>query len=90
MNPVSPVMPGSASIEVLIGKDQPQYIPLPAVWLNTPSTPMISRWRFSEEEREAIAAGADVVMSQLTFGNPFQPVHLQVSYPDEMPVLVGD
>lgn len=90
MNPVSPVMPGSQFIEVVIGKDQPQYLPLPAVYLDTPSRPMITRWRFTAEERSAILTGADLVMTQLTFGHLFQPVHLQVSYADEMPVLVGE
>jgi hypothetical protein len=88
MNAVSPVMPGSELIEVVLGKDQPEYIPLPAVYLNVRSVPMITRWRFTNEEREAIAAGADPVLTQLTFGLPFSPIHLQVTMPNEMPVLV--
>lgn len=88
MNPVSPVMPGSASIEVVLGKDQPEYVPLPAVYLDTPARPMVTRWRLSPEERAAVAAGGDIVLNQLTFGNPFQPVHLQVVGPDEMPLLL--
>lgn len=88
MNAVSPVMPGSEPIEVVLGKDQPEYIPLPAVYLNVRSVPMITRWRFTKDEREAIASGADIVLTQLTFGLPFSPVHLQVSMPDEMPILV--
>ena len=88
MNAVSPVMPGSEAIEIVIGKDQPEYVPLPAVYLNARTVPMLTRWRFTEQERAAIAAGADVVMTQLTFGLPFQPVHLQVLMPDEMPILV--
>ncbi len=83
-------MPGSAPIEVVLGAGQPEYIPLPAVYLNCESLPMITRWRLSDEEREAIVRGADVVFTQLTFGMPFQPVHFQVSMPDEMPVLVGE
>lgn len=81
-------MPGSECVEIVLGKNQPEYNPLPAMWLNAPSVPMLTRWRFTDEERAAIAAGADVVMTQLTFGQPFQPVHLQVTMPDEMPVLV--
>ncbi len=90
MEAVSPVMPNSEAIEVVIGKNQPQYIPLPAVYLDTPATPIISRWRLTSQERDAIAFGADVVMTQLTFGNAFQPVNLQVVMPDQMPVLVED
>lgn len=88
MTPASPVMPGSEAIEIVLGKGQPEYLELPAVYLDSESRPMITRWRFSDEERKAIADGADVVMTQLTFCNPFQPVHLQVSGRDEMPVLL--
>ena len=64
MTPVSPVMPGSEPIEIVLGANQPEYIPLPAVYLNEVSCPMLTRWRLSDEERVAIAAGADVVMTQ--------------------------
>lgn len=94
MEAVSPVMPGfevdSAGIEIVLGKDQPQYLPLLAVYLNHPCVPMLTRWRFSDAERAQIAAGADLVLTQLTFGEPFRPVHLQVSMPDEHPILFGE
>jgi hypothetical protein len=90
MTPVSPVMPGSESIEVLLGKGQDEYIPLPAVWLELKCRPMVTRWRLEPEERAAVAAGADVVLQQLTFGQPFQPVNLQIVPRDEMPVLVEE
>ena len=54
MVPVSPVMPGSESIEILLGKDQPEYSPLPAVYLDNEKRPMITRWRLSSVERAAI------------------------------------
>lgn len=63
MDAVSPVMPGSGAIEIVLAKDQPEYLPLPIVYLDTPSRPMISRWRFSDEERKSIAAGADLVLT---------------------------
>ena len=90
MRAVSPVLPGSADIEVTLGKDQPEYIPLPAVYLDNEWRPMITRWRFSEEERQAIAEGADLVMTQMTFTKPFQPVHLQIVGQNDMPELVGE
>lgn len=88
MKSVSPVMPGSAPIEIMLGKDQPEYIPLPAVYLDSISRPMLTRWRLSPEERCAIALGADIVLTQLTFHHPFQPVNLQICMPDEMPEIV--
>ena len=90
MDPVSPVMPGSSEIEVVLGKDQPEYVALPAVYLDSIARPMITRWRLTDEERQMIHEGADVVLTQLTFRHPFQPVHLQVAYPDAMPVLLDD
>jgi hypothetical protein len=88
MEAVSPVMPGSEPIEIILGKDQPEYMPLPVVYLNSPSVPMLSRWRLSEEERAAVAEGADIVLTQLTFGGLFRPVNLQIVAPDAMPALL--
>ena len=88
MNPVSPVMPGSESIEIVLGKDQPEYTPLPAVYLDTETCAMVTRWRPSPEERAAIGKGADIVLQQLTFRSPFQPVNLQVVMPSDCPELM--
>ena len=88
MEAVSPDMPGSEPIEIILGKDQPEYMPLPVVYLNSPSVPMLSRWRLSEEERAAVAEGADIVLTQLTFGGLFRPVNLQIVAPDAMPALL--
>jgi hypothetical protein len=90
MNPVSPVMPGSEPIEIVLGKDQPEYIPIPAVYLSTQNLPMVTRWRFDDAERAAIAAGADIVYTQWTFGLPFHPMHLQVTMPDAAPELIEE
>jgi hypothetical protein len=88
MDPVSPVMPGSEPIEIVLGKGQPKYTPLPVVYLSGDHRPMISRWRLNLWERAMIAAGADIVLTQLTWCYKFQPVYLQVCEPDEMPVLL--
>lgn len=90
MTPTSPVLPGSKEIELVLGQNQPQYIPLPAVYIDTPARPMITRFRLDEVERAKIAAGADVVLQQLTFGAPFQPVNLQIVGQDEYPEMVED
>ncbi len=90
MTPVSPVVPGSAEVEIVLGKNQPQYTPLPALYLDTISCPMITRWRLSDEERKLIAEGADIVLQQLTFRQAFQPVNLQIVPADEWPQLVEE
>jgi hypothetical protein len=88
MTPVSPVLPGYEHLEVILAKDQPQYDPLPCAMTLGPSQPAVTRWRLTEEERQQIADGADVVLQQLTFGSPFQPVNLQIVSPDVLPRLV--
>lgn len=90
MTPTSPVMPGSESIEILIAKDQPQYVTLPAVYLDRPDGNMVTRFRLSDEERSLVAAGGDVVLQQLTFWQHFQPVNLQIVMPDDNPVLLDE
>lgn len=88
MLPVSPVIPGAEEYECVLGADQPEYIPLPCLRIASDPGPVITRWRFTDEERLAIAGGADLVFTQLTFGHPFSPVHLQVTGRDELPVLM--
>src|SRR5580765_4169029 len=66
---------------LVLGKDQPQYQPLPVIQLEGPTGRTISRWVLTDGERTAIAAGADIYLEQLTF-NPgfadpkrlFQPI----------------
>jgi hypothetical protein len=78
MNPISPVLPGSKPYEFILAKDQKQYISLPALYFEDPIGRIITRWQFTQEERDAIAAGADLLFSQLTFGEKFQPVQFQI------------
>lgn len=90
MNPVSPVMPGSEPIEILLGKNQSEYIPLPAVYMDTAFCTMVTRWRPTAEERQKLIDGGDVILQTVTFRNPYQPVNLQVCMPDEAPILIED
>jgi hypothetical protein len=83
MYPVSPVLAGDPRPEVMLAKDQHEYEPLPVVRLPGHKWPMVSRWRFTDEERGAVAAGADVLLTQLTFGNLFHPVFLETAMPDQ-------
>lgn len=88
MFPVSPVLPSYQEHEIVLGANQPEYTPLPAVVLESASQPMITRWRTTQEERDMIANGADIILQQLTFKSRFQPVNLQVVMPDGLPDLV--
>ena len=90
MEPISPVMPGSEPIEIVYAKEQKEYVPLPAVYVNNAnSRTVISRWRLSDQERAEIAAGADVVLQLLMpMGAFLTPSNLQIVMPDEAPVLI--
>jgi hypothetical protein len=57
--------------------------------IDKPSIPIVTRWRLSPEERGMVSVGADIVLQQLTFGEPFQPVNLQVVFWDQQPEVIG-
>lgn len=60
---------------VTLAKDQPQYRPLPLLRLLRDKTGRVySMWSLTDEERQQIAAGENIVLEQLTFGRPFQPI----------------
>jgi hypothetical protein len=83
-------MPGSEPIEVVYAKEQKEYVPLPAVYVdNANSRTVVSRWRLDDAERASVAAGADVVMQLLMPRGAFlTPSNLQIVMPDEAPVLI--
>ncbi len=77
MEPISPVLPGSPELqEVVYGKDQPEYKPLPAVTVNYSdgSISVVTRWRLSLLERLRLLVSGCFWWEQMTFGNPLQPV----------------
>lgn len=87
MNAVALQIPGHEADEVIIARDQPEYIPLPAlgIELTLPgfgTVPgLLTRWRPSDEERAALANGADVWIETMTFGQPMQPVRISTECP---------
>lgn len=81
-----PVVEGLESQEVVYAKDQPEYIPLRTLVGQGANHPVISRWTFTPEQREAIANGADVFLELSTFynretgqPNPLQPIRMSIS-----------
>lgn len=82
MRPVALQIPGLESKEFVIAKDQPEYIPLPALPIHSDMGPgVLTRWEFTLEEREQIAKGADLWVQHLTFGGPLQPVAFTIECP---------
>ena len=78
MRPISPVIPEYQQHEVVFAKDQPEYMPLPALVLEGEDKPVVSRWQLNDEERKQIAAGADILLTQMIFSDLYHPVRLEV------------
>lgn len=71
-----PIAPRTGAPEVTISEDQPEYMPVTiAVYAYENGSKMaLMRWTFTAEERQRIAAGEDVYVGQLNFGNPITPL----------------
>jgi hypothetical protein len=74
--PSSPILAGFEDSEVTYAKDQNPYSPLPA--LKSTSGVVLSRWALTEDERIAIASGADIFLFCHTFNQPMMPLRLEV------------
>lgn len=72
----------------IIAKDQPQYIPLPARVSQDRQRIVTSCWVFSWKERLKILLGYKLFWSQITFGDPLQPVMSKIS--KEVPNAQGE
>ena len=87
MDSVSPVFTeNEIESEQIIALDQKQYFPLvtlPIVFDNGQPARSV-RFRLNEAERQAIAAGADFVITELVFGD-YAPIMLDVCPPDRPP-----
>lgn len=79
MKPVQ--FPGS---NVVLGKGQPEYLPLPCLRLDNPEGTVISCWELSDEEIAELARTKRLWVSQLTFGAGFSPQLPQVETPLEV------
>ncbi len=89
MTPISPVLTEEfVPLEVVYARDQPQYIPLPVI--RNADGVLLSRWKLSESEREAIAAGADIFLSVWTHNRPLQPVRVEIGECDRDIMAIAD
>lgn len=87
MTPVSPTVPFRLRLEgmyevlpeVIFAKDQPPYIPLPA--LRTQEGVVISRWHMSWRERLQALLYGDVYLQLNTFNKPPQASRVSTDYP---------
>lgn len=77
MIPSSPVLTEEfRDLETIYAKDQKEYTPLPVI--KNASGVVLSRWKLTDSERQAIAEGADVFLSVWTFNHPLQPLRIEI------------
>lgn len=63
---------------VTFAEKQPEYTPLPALWERAPIGRVMSRWQLDDYERKAIADGADLFVTVMTFQHKLQPIQLVI------------
>lgn len=84
MKPASPVAYDSETrwgvSEIVFAKDQPQYIPLPA--LRFPDGLVVTRWSLTWSERIRIMLGGSIFLGVLTFHNPLHPIRISTKVED--------
>lgn len=88
MNSVSPVLTeAEIPAEQVIALGQEGYYPIIVARIIYPdkSVASLTRFRFSDKDRDAIAAGADLILSQPHHG-PMMPVGLQLAMADQYPL----
>ena len=73
------VVKGLEEFEVVYAvNQQDKYNPLRTLRSKTEEGRVLSRWTLTDEQRKAIAEGADVFLELLTFGGDLQPIMLAV------------
>lgn len=73
------VVDGLESEELVYAKDQPEYIPLRTLKAVGAQGQVLSRWTLTEDQRKAVAAGADIFLELSTFNRPLQPIRMAIS-----------
>lgn len=79
-----PIAPRVGLPEVMLAEEQPEYLTVCVAMVTyTDGTQgIMTRWKLSDEEKAKIAAGEDIYLSLLTFGQPMQPITLEIGRPE--------
>jgi len=72
---------------VVFAKDQPEYQPLPALRLDTPSGEVITCWGLSWKERLRVLFTGKVWVSLLSFNKPLTPSLLSTDKNDLFTII---
>lgn len=78
MKPASPVIKGHE--EVVYAKDQPEYLPLPAIRQSDGC--IVTRWQMSWRERIKALLTGSIYLEVLAFNCPLQPLKLSIDPPE--------
>ena len=73
-----PVVEGLEQFEVVMGWDQPEYNPLRCLTGNTATGERLSRWTLTQEQRDAVANGADIFVELLTYNRDMNPIRVGI------------
>jgi hypothetical protein len=80
MQPIEPAAFEGSRPVVIEVKDQPQYTPLPASVDNCGL--VMTEWELTTEELHRVMCGGRIRLWTNTFGQPFQPIAIEVIEPD--------
>ena len=72
-----PVVDGLEQHETVFAKDQPQYLPMRTLPGENGNS-AIARFHLTDEQRKAVADGADIYLEILHFKGPLAPSRLMV------------
>jgi len=75
---------------IVFAKDQPEYMPLPALRIDSPQGEVVSCWKMSFKERMKVLFFGRVWLSLMSFNKPLTPSYMSVnrkdvySHPDDL------
>lgn len=81
MASIDPVVEGLEDYEKIYALEQGQYIPL-RVLPGMDGNSAITRWQLTDEQRQMITDGADIMLEVIHFKGPLAPVRVMVTKPD--------
>ena len=78
------VAPRVGCPEVMLAEEQTEYLTccVALVTYSDGTTGTMTRWKLDDEERAKIAAGEDIYLALMCFGQPMQPIQMIIGHPD--------
>ena len=67
---------------IVFAKDQPEYMPLPALRIDSPQGEVVSCWKMSFKERIKVLFFGRVWLSLMSFNKPLTPSYMSVNRKD--------